>query len=582
MPTDGISVAQSGRLNRIWPWIVIVIVAFGIRGAYLWQIRTIPYFTNPVGDAASYDGWAQEIASGNWMGDQVFYQAPGYPYFLAVVYSVSGEANRLVAARLVQIALGALSCLFVGLATARLFSRNAGLIAASILALYPPAIFFDGLIQKASVNIALMSLMVWTLAHILHRPNTLKWLGTGAILGALGLTRENALALIPIVMLWVFLGFRNTVFSQRIRWFGGLCAGLFLLLFPVALRNHHVGGEWLITTSQAGPNFYVGNNPEATGRYAPLVPGHETPEFERADAVRLAEADSGKSLSAKEVSRFWLGQSWEFIREAPLKWLSLSGRKLLLVINRYEISDVEGYNVYRDYSTLLSALSIIGHFGILCPIAIAGMVMSRANARKSSILIVLIATFSVSVAAFFILARYRVPLVPMLIPFTAFALVEIRNRYVTRASLLAPAVAIIIATVACNWPINPQQKLDAMAYSNLATMLADSGNIQGAIEIWKIGLEVNPDARELHYNLGLAYMLQQKLNDAVKHFSKAKKLDPDLAEVDFQLATIFEAVGQLEQATWHFNEALRINPDDADSLAGLSRVQARLNPQPTE
>ena len=36
-----------------------------------------------MGDAQSYHAWAQEIAAGNWIGDDVFYQAPLYPYFFA-------------------------------------------------------------------------------------------------------------------------------------------------------------------------------------------------------------------------------------------------------------------------------------------------------------------------------------------------------------------------------------------------------------------------------------------------------------------------------------------------------------------
>ncbi|HNO80493.1 MAG TPA: tetratricopeptide repeat protein [Phycisphaerae bacterium] len=579
-PNSSETVQAAGR-KRIWQWAVIFIIALSIRGAYLWQVHTIPFFNQPVGDAASYDAWARDIANGQWMGDQVFYQAPGYPYFLAVVYTIAGEANRLLAARLVQITLGSLACLLVGLATARLFSRGAGLLAACILALYPPAIFFDGLIQKASVNIALMALLVWTASHIIKRPGILKWLGLGAILGALGLTRENALALVPIVMIWVCAGFRSTPLATRARWFAGLCAGLFVVLFPVALRNHHVGGEWLITTSQAGPNFYIGNNAEASGRYAPLVPGHETPEFERADAVRLAESASGKKLSAKEVSQFWFSRSWDFIREAPIRWFSLCAQKFLLVINRYEISDVEGYNVYRDLSPMMSVLSVVGHFGILCPVAIAGMVLARANRLSLGVFVILPATFAISVAAFFVLARYRAPLVPMLIPFAAYAVVEVRKRYRERDSLLAPAVAVIIATIACNWPINPQKKLDAMAYSNLATTLAQSGNLQSAIDVWTIALEVNPAGRELHYNIGLAYLMQQDVTKAVEHFSTAKKIDPNLAEVDYQLGTIYEAMGQLDRAVWHFTEALRINPEDNESKARLANLQQKLTPLST-
>ena len=43
-----------------------------------------------------------------------------------------------------------------------------------------------------------------------------------------------------------------------------------LVLAPVALRNRAAGGELVLTTSQAGANFYIGNHPGADGRYQPL------------------------------------------------------------------------------------------------------------------------------------------------------------------------------------------------------------------------------------------------------------------------------------------------------------------------
>ena len=59
-----------------------------------------------------------------------------------------------------------------------------------------------------------------------------------------------------------------------------LLAGLAFVLLPVGLRNRSVGGEYSLTTFQIGPNFYIGSNADATGRYRPLVRGHETPQFE--------------------------------------------------------------------------------------------------------------------------------------------------------------------------------------------------------------------------------------------------------------------------------------------------------------
>jgi hypothetical protein len=48
-----------------------------------------PHFT-VLGDARGYDQWAQRLADGDWIGTEVFYQAPLYPYFLGVIYAVAG------------------------------------------------------------------------------------------------------------------------------------------------------------------------------------------------------------------------------------------------------------------------------------------------------------------------------------------------------------------------------------------------------------------------------------------------------------------------------------------------------------
>src|SRR6185436_20867585 len=84
-----------------------------------------------------------------------------------------------------------------------------------------------------------------------------------------------------------------------------LAAGFALVLAPVALRNHALGGGFLPTTSNAGVNFYIGNGAEADGEYRPLVAGRGHPDHEREDARRIAQDLSGRSLTAGEVSGFW-------------------------------------------------------------------------------------------------------------------------------------------------------------------------------------------------------------------------------------------------------------------------------------
>src|SRR5436190_7166122 len=115
--------------------------------------------------------------------------------------------------------------------------------------------------------------------------------------------------------------------------------GVAVVLTPVALRNAYVGGGFYVTTSQAGPYFYIGNNPRADGTYQSLRFGRGAPEYERQDATELAEAALGRALSPAEVSSYWLDRGLDFVISRPEAWLKLMVRKVALLFNATETLD---------------------------------------------------------------------------------------------------------------------------------------------------------------------------------------------------------------------------------------------------
>src|SRR3989442_15363182 len=117
-------VAKKRHSNFAPAALVIFGVAFTLRIVHIWQMRNAPFFTLLMGDARSYDEWAQRIAGGDWIGRDVFYQAPLYPYFLGAMYRIAGRSLMVV--RIAQAVLGSSSCVRVGAAAQRLFSAPAG------------------------------------------------------------------------------------------------------------------------------------------------------------------------------------------------------------------------------------------------------------------------------------------------------------------------------------------------------------------------------------------------------------------------------------------------------------------------
>ena len=576
--------------RRFW-WIVlgIVLLAMGVRLSYLCQVQHMPFFSHPVGDAASYWEWAGRVAAGDWMGSESFYQAPAYPYFLAVVRLVVGD--DLWHVRIVQAAMGAVSCGLLAVAGGGFFSRAAGVVTGGLVALYGPAIFFDGLIQKATLGLLLMSvllcLLAWMGRGVTVRARAVGALALGVVLGILALTREQALLFGVVVLAWfVVEGVWARVAPLRLAVPPLLfLLGMVLVLGAVGWRNYVFGGEVALTTVQAGPNFYIGNHDGATGRYVPLRRGHESPPFERADATALAESATGRPLTSGEVSAYWSGQAWEFILSHPGRWLRLLGYKWMLVWNSYEIPDTESYTLYAELSWLLSMCGRLNHFGVLCPLAAVGAVATLRRWRRLWVLYVLIGMVAFGVAVFYVFGRYRYPLVPLLAMFAGAGLVELYGLIRPRGRCEdAPgrerssrrwvnAVVLVVVAVPVNLPLNPERRLEGMAYANLGVVLGQRQEYESAIYFLEAALECVPEAAEAYVNLGTVHRLRGDPERALYYYGRALEIAPGLLGVDSQMAEIYESQGRLAEAIQHYTRALAVDPADACARRGLERLR---------
>ena len=128
--------------------LAVALLALIVRLIYIWQISHAPFFHLRMGDAAAYHQWARRIVGGDWRGEGVFYQAPLYPYFLAPCTACSATAWPWCVSSRRSSALGRACCWRrQGMA---LFGQW-GVVAGVLLAIYPSAIFLDGLLEKTAL-----------------------------------------------------------------------------------------------------------------------------------------------------------------------------------------------------------------------------------------------------------------------------------------------------------------------------------------------------------------------------------------------------------------------------------------------
>jgi 4-amino-4-deoxy-L-arabinose transferase-like glycosyltransferase len=557
-------------------------VATGVRLLHVAQLRRAPFFDLELGDAHSYAAWAREIASGDWLGSGVFYQAPFYPYFLGSVYTLVGDDALVL--RCVQALLGAGSCVLLADAGRRLFSARAGLFAGAMLAVYAPAIFFDGLIQKASLGMFLLCLALWLTSRLTDQPRRADWVWLGVVMGALVLTRENALAIVFLLAAWLWIHHRHEG-ARRWIYSAAMLAGLATPLAPVALRNYSVAGEWHLTTSQLGPNFYIGNNRDADGVYMPLQRGRGDPRAEQRDARRLAENALGRELSAGEVSDYWVDRSLEDIREDPARWVSLLLRKLRLSWNAAEIGDTEFQDQHARWSLPLRTASHVAHFGWIAPLAVLGLWASWADRRRLWIFYAILAGYTASVVLFYVLARYRYPLVPLLLLFggagLAGALRALRDASPrTRAAVFT---ATVLTAIYCNLPTGQRGAPQWVSDYNVGTALLAQGENEAALQSLRRALQEDADEVLVRTQLGIAlHSLGGRSDEAIEQFDAALALDPDFLDAHIGASRALVALGRESEALAHLRRAGEVAPGSprplnnaAWLLATSSRIDAR-------
>jgi tetratricopeptide (TPR) repeat protein len=590
----------------------IFLVALVLRLIHVWQLRRSPFFDVLLGDAHGYDEWARRIAGGEWIGREVFYQAPLYPYFLGVIYA--GAGHSLLAVRLVQALIGSASCALLALAGRRLFAPTVGVVAGLGLAVYAPAIFFDGLLQKSVLDVFFLSLALWLISRLLDEPADRRlWLSLGLAMGALSLTRENALVFIAVILVWCLVRLkpdptrggraqratrraaggsgssRTWPLTTRVAFAGTFVLGLAIVLLPVAIRNYAVGGGFYLTTSQFGPNFYIGNNPDADGTYMSLRFGRGAPEYERQDATELAALALGRTLTPAEVSSYWTTRALDFITAHPGQWLKLMGRKFVLLWNATEMLDTESQESYAEWSWPVRLGGWFGHFGLLAPLALAGAILAWRDRTRLDILYAMTASYAASVLVFYVFARYRLPLVPLLMLFAAFALVSLpsalREAYTDQrsprgdrsvhgvvastGSAICALLVVAAMAVLANWPVLSKPLMKAITETNLAVALQADGRPAEAADHYRRAIAIQPDYAPAYNNLGVTERAIGDVDKAIQTYQRALSVKPDFPDAHYNLANALLEKNRPTEAAEHFRIALQSIPDSAGASNNL-------------
>lgn len=511
----------SSRENRSVPFFAewgplaaILAFALALRIWHLFELSAHdPFFRLHDVDSALYDAWARRLLEGRPPDDGVLILGPLYAWFLALVYAVAGASPAAV--KVVQCGLGAASVGLVFLLARECFDRRAALAAAAIAAVYEQLIFYGGTLIVANVQVPLVLLLVWLSVRALREPIPLRWLACGLLCGLCALARQTDLLFAPALVAGLFALSRGLSFARRTQLAALFAAGVAVLFAPFTLHNYRASEDFVLVNATGGANLYMGNNAYTDGTWVPppIASRVDSPLAMREAFTRVAEQRAGHTLRPSEVSAFWAREALAFISAEPGRWLVLELRKLALFFNAREVWNIRAIDVEREFSAVLR-LPLV-RYGAVAPLGLLGIALSARRWRALYPLHAMLGAYLAAALIFFVLARYRVASVPLLMVFAGFAITRLwdvlRARRFRAAALAGAAVVALAALV--HLPTGADSL--HMAWYNLGNKYLELARLDEAIASYEKAIAIRPRFVSSHNNLAIAYEQAGRTAEAI-------------------------------------------------------------------
>ncbi len=577
-----------GLADRPWFWPAVVFaLAFVLRAVYTSQVRFTPFFQTLGLDARFYDQWAREIAGGQSSGE-AFFMSPLYSYYLAGLYRLFGRDLLLI--RLIQAGMGAGSAVIAYLLGTEVFDRRVGILSGLVMACYGALIFYDCSVLLTPLLVLLNLSALYLLVRADSSGRNALYVASGALLGLAAVGRAAALVFAPVAVLWILFARRTEGAARRpdagsrarrrgrqsrkpappagwrvrLKPAALFLLGLVLLVAPVTVRNFVVSKDFVLITSNGGLNFYIGNSDRATGGY---VKPEGLDIITDPDGEAIAERAVGRDLKPSEVSDYWYALARTHIGAHPGAWVKLLVRKLSFVMSSYELPQLENYYFQKRFSPLL--LLPLPGFALVAPLGLLGLGLSFRR-RRARLLGLFAGAYLLSIAVFFVVARYRLPAMPALVVLASYAVFElirrIRERDIIALALPVIVLAALLFVVNANLYDVDREKGFAQPHFRLGIIYAQRGLTDEAAAEYREAIRLDPGYVKSYLNLGAVLSETGRTNEAMDVFRSALRRNPAYASARINLAMVLKGAAEFERALSQIDTVLAAEPQNAMAL----------------
>jgi Flp pilus assembly protein TadD len=644
------NMAKKTTAQQWWILAGILLLGMLLRVAYLRVLVKEPDFAFPIGDMLFHDYWARGLVTGHWTAPEgiltpqipkiPFLRSPGYPYFLALIYWAFG--TNYIAPRIVQMGLGLVSVALAFLLGRSLFGRITGFIFAAFMATYWAFIYFEGELHYPALLIFLILAFINVLKLWAEKFTYPRVAGAGVLIGICVLTSPSMFLLLPVILAWGWWVARRRKQQKHYALIGLVfVVAAAMVIAPATIRNYIAADDFVLISCNDGLPIYCANN-EVADVVNSIFPGSEKLTgglswgwMTYPSIVQGVQREQGRPMKYSEVSSYFARKALDYIRKHPRRALRLVGIKASLFWGPLEVTDNKEVYCDRENSAVLRYSPSFSVFLALCIVGSGLAFFDLRAARKGKdaavsqvtrqieicvLIFPFVATYFISFLPVMASARYRVPIIPFILLFGAYAISRVGQfirswdwRKLAVCGCIGVALYLQVSKPVlaylpsrAKWHFcrglayQQSGKFDEavaeyqeavrlrpdfnMALMNLASVLSKQGKYSDSLVPARTMVQLNPDSAVAHVVLGCLLLETGHTDDGFKHLIKAVNLAPNSFDAHFNLGVAWAKKGEFDKAVKCFEHARDLQPDNPivhrmlmESLAAQGRTEREMS-----
>jgi 4-amino-4-deoxy-L-arabinose transferase-like glycosyltransferase len=368
-----------------------------------------------------------------WIGSKNLYHEPLYPYLIALTYKAFGTDVRWVF--LWQMLVGITSNILIYLIARRHFGVVVAAVTGFLAVLCSPLLYYNMILLRETL-LTFMGLGLVCLSDLALARGTWRWWFLTGLACGLAVLLKTTFLLFWLGVLGLSVYHQRATPRVLVRSLAALVCGLVISLTPLMARNIAVGGSPLRLPGVGAITFILSNTEN--------FPPEEGFFIDLKHAPLIMEETGGRFLPALVKTLKTHSTPWDYLK---LLW-----RKFAVMWHWYEIPNNTNFYYYRLHSSVLRFTPFT--FWILAPLSMVGLAIAVGRRIPCYPLYLFVLSNMTIMLLFYVISRFRLPLLVALLPFAALAVVQITQWLVNRQVVISMG-AITALVLLSLWTMRP-------------------------------------------------------------------------------------------------------------------------------